>query len=86
MRVAIVTESFFPHVNGVTNTVRHTVDRLLEAGHEALVVAPGPGLSSYRTARVVRVRSMRLPTYRSFALGLRAARRQLPAPAPAPAQ
>ena len=42
MRVAIVTESFFPHVNGVTNTVRHTVDRLLEAGHEALVVAPGP--------------------------------------------
>ena len=70
MRVAIVTESFFPHVNGVTNTVRHTVDRLLEAGHEALVVAPGPGLSSYRTARVVRVRSMRLPAYRSFALGL----------------
>ena len=30
MRVAIVTESFLPHVNGVTNTVRHTADRLLQ--------------------------------------------------------
>jgi phosphatidylinositol alpha 1,6-mannosyltransferase len=70
MRVAIVTESFFPQVNGVTNTVRHTVDRLLETGHEVLVVAPGPGLNSYRTARVVRVRSVGLPGYRSFSLGL----------------
>jgi phosphatidylinositol alpha 1,6-mannosyltransferase len=70
MRVAIVTESFFPQVNGVTNTVRHTVDRLLETGHEPLVIAPAPGLSSYRSARVVRVRSMALPGYRSFPLGL----------------
>lgn len=70
MRVAIVTESFFPQVNGVTNTVRHTVDRLLERGHQALVIAPGPGLTSYRTARVVRVRSMALPRYRSFSIGL----------------
>ena len=70
MRVAIVTESFFPQVNGVTNTVRHTVDRLLETGHEPLVIAPGPGLASYRTAPVVRVRSMALPGYRSFPLGL----------------
>jgi phosphatidylinositol alpha 1,6-mannosyltransferase len=70
MRVAIVTESFFPQVNGVTNTVRHTVDRLLETGHEPLVVAPSPGLPRYRDVRVVRARSMSLPGYRSFPLGL----------------
>jgi phosphatidylinositol alpha 1,6-mannosyltransferase len=70
MRVAIVTESFFPQVNGVTNTVRHTVDRLLETGHEPLVIAPGPGLGGYRSVRVVRVRSMGMPGYRSFSLGL----------------
>lgn len=70
MRVAIVTESFFPQVNGVTNTVRHTVDRLLETGHQPLVIAPGPGLSRYRTVPVVRVRYLGLPGYRSFSLGL----------------
>jgi phosphatidylinositol alpha 1,6-mannosyltransferase len=70
MRVAIVTESFLPQINGVTNTVRHTVDRLLETGHEPLVIAPAPGLGSYRNVDVVRVRSMGVPGYRSFALGL----------------
>jgi phosphatidylinositol alpha 1,6-mannosyltransferase len=70
MRVAIVTESFFPQVNGVTNTVRHVVDRLLQTGHDVMVIAPGPGLSDYRGVQVVRVRSMPLPGYRSFALGL----------------
>ncbi|WP_110182473.1 glycosyltransferase family 4 protein [Nocardioides solisilvae] len=70
MRVAIVTESFFPQVNGVTNTVRHTVDRLLERGHEVLVVAPAPGLARYRSVEVVRVRSVALPGYRTFPVGL----------------
>jgi phosphatidylinositol alpha 1,6-mannosyltransferase len=70
MRVAIVTESFFPQVNGVTNTVRHIVDRLLETGHEPLVIAPGPGLSRYRTVPVLRVRYVGLPGYRSFSVGL----------------
>jgi len=70
MRVAIVTESFLPQVNGVTNTVRHTVDRLLETGHEPLVIAPGPGPGGYRNVDVVRVRSMGVPGYRSFPLGL----------------
>ncbi len=70
MRVAIVTESFLPHVNGVTNTVRHTADRLLQRGHQVLIIAPGPGPSSHGAAQVVRVRSVPLPGYRSFSLGL----------------
>jgi phosphatidylinositol alpha 1,6-mannosyltransferase len=70
MRVAIVSESFLPQVNGVTNTVRHVVDRLVDTGHQVLVVAPGPGLEGYRGVRVVRVRSIGLPGYRGFRLGL----------------
>lgn len=70
MRVVIVTESFFPQVNGVTNTVRHTVDRLVDTGHQVLVIAPGPGLGQYRQVRVVRVRSIGMPGYRSFPVGL----------------
>ena len=70
MRVAIVTESFLPSVNGVAGTVRHVVDRLTRTGHQVLVVAPGPGPTSYAGAEVVRVRSMALPGYRTFPLGL----------------
>ncbi|MCY7402346.1 MAG: glycosyltransferase family 1 protein [Nocardioides sp.] len=70
MRVAIVSESFLPHVNGVTNTVRHVADRLLERGHEVLIVAPGPGLPVYRSVRVVRVRSVAMPRHRTFSVGL----------------
>jgi phosphatidylinositol alpha 1,6-mannosyltransferase len=70
MRVAIVTESFLPNVNGVSNTVRHVVDQLLRTGHEPLVIAPAPGLADYRGVQVVRVRSMALPGYRTFQLGL----------------
>lgn len=46
------------------------MDRLLETGHEPLVIARGAGLPVYRSAPVVRVRSMALPGYKSFPLGL----------------
>jgi phosphatidylinositol alpha 1,6-mannosyltransferase len=70
LRVAIVTESFFPQINGVTNSVRHVVDHLLEHGHTPLVVAPAPGLADYRGVPVVRTRSIAPPMYKSFPIGL----------------
>ncbi len=70
MRVAIVTESFVPQVNGVSNTVRHVVRELGIAGHELLVVAPGSGPVEHEGVPVVRVRSVGLPGYRSFPIGL----------------
>jgi len=70
MRVAIVSESFLPQVNGVANSVRHVAEQLLRLGHEPLVVAPGPGPDHHGDVPVVRVRSLGLPGYRSFPVGL----------------
>lgn len=70
MRVLIVTESFLPQINGVSNSVRHVCDRLVARGHQVLVVAPGPGPETYRTCPVVRVRSFELPRYHAFPVGL----------------
>ena len=47
---------------------RRAVDEA--TGHEALVVAPGPGPDDYAGTPVVRVRSVGLPGYRSFPIGL----------------
>lgn len=70
MRVALVTESFLPQVNGVTNTVCRILEHLSAQGHEALVVAPGPGPESYAGFPVVAVPGVGLPGYREFKLGL----------------
>lgn len=58
MRIALVTESFVPHTDSVADTSRAVVDELIRAGHEVLVIAPGPGQASYRGARVIRARRL----------------------------
>lgn len=71
MRVAIVTESFLPSVNGVARSVQRVVDHLESRGHRALVVAPGRGAGThYSRTEVVRLRSVALPLCRDFPLGI----------------
>ncbi|WFE27040.1 glycosyltransferase family 1 protein [Solwaraspora sp. WMMD791] len=75
MRVAVVTESFPPDLNGVAHSVVRVAEHLVARGHEPLVIAPAPAAAS-RTAverhpyPVVRVPSLPVPVYRSFRLGL----------------
>ncbi len=54
MKVAIVTESFLPSINGVTNSVLRVIDTLLAEGHELLVIAPTSEGPSHRGIPVIK--------------------------------
>jgi len=70
MRVAIVTESFLPQVNGVTNSVLRILEFLESQGHQAMVIAPESdgGPAEYHGARIKRVPA--LPLHSIFPIGL----------------
>ncbi len=70
MRVAIVTETFLPVINGVSNSVMRVVEHLVRCGHQPLVVAPGPGPDSYFGAPVVRIPALDLPVVDSVPVGV----------------
>jgi phosphatidylinositol alpha 1,6-mannosyltransferase len=74
MRVAVVTESFLPRVNGVTNSVCRILDHLTARRHRALVVTPGPTVREYGGCPVAAMAGIALPGYRSFVVGLPTAR------------
>ena len=74
LRVLVVTESFLPQVNGVTNSVRRVLEHLAAERHEAEVIAP-TGPETYAGFPVTRARGANLPFYADFRIGLETRRR-----------
>ncbi|MFZ0904536.1 MAG: glycosyltransferase, partial [Mycobacterium sp.] len=76
MRVAIVAESFLPHVNGVSNSVVRILEHLRRTGHEALVIAPDtppgqpPADRIHDGIRVHRTPSRMFPKVTTLPLGV----------------
>lgn len=80
MRVAIVTESFPPEVNGVAHSVLRTAEHLVRRGHQPLVITPAPARGSHcpphsfgpdgTSLPVVRVPSVPLPGYPQVRIAL----------------
>ncbi|MCC2033819.1 glycosyltransferase [Microbacterium allomyrinae] len=65
MRVALLAESFLPHMNGVTGSVLHVLRHLASEGHQTLVIAPRSGeiTADLHGARTELLRSVPLPSY-----------------------
>jgi phosphatidylinositol alpha 1,6-mannosyltransferase len=75
VRIAYVTESFPPDINGVAQTALRVAEHLVKRGHEPLIVAPEPADGQARPDRmlgypVVRVPSFALPFYPGLRVGL----------------
>lgn len=58
MRIALVTETFYPTVDDTTTTLKAVADRLVDLGHTVRIITPAPGLTSYRTCHVARIRPL----------------------------
>ncbi len=78
MRIAVVTETYPPEVNGVALTVQTLVSGMAEDGHELLLVRPDqPGVSTLPPLRPIRellVRGAGLPKYPGLRFGFPAGR------------
>ena len=67
MRLSIVTETYFPQVNGVSRTLGQLARRLRELGDEVQVISPDYGEPPIDDRHVL-VRSIRMPFYRELRL------------------
>jgi phosphatidylinositol alpha 1,6-mannosyltransferase len=68
MRVAVVSESFLPTLNGVTTSVVKLLEHLAASGHEAIVIVPAAG--SPRRFAGFPVHEVAAVAYRQFPVGL----------------
>jgi phosphatidylinositol alpha 1,6-mannosyltransferase len=85
VKVALLAESFLPHMNGVTHSLLQVLRHLERRGHEALVIAPRSGLAeparddaleeALHGARTVFVPSVPLPSYPEVRVALAGAHR-----------
>ncbi len=70
MRIAVVTESFLPTVNGVSHSVERVLEHLRRRGLPAVVVAPEAGPHEHEGTPVVRVPAVSVPGVSSLPVGL----------------
>src|SRR3954469_21335244 len=70
MRITIVTETYFPQVNGVSRTLRELVRHLTDRGDAVQLIHPDYGEAIEGSDETHAVRSIVLPFYKELYLPL----------------
>ncbi|MFM8525109.1 MAG: glycosyltransferase family 4 protein [Cyanobacteriota bacterium] len=70
MRIAFFTETFLPKVDGIVTRLTKTVEHLVAAGDDVLIVCPEGAPEHYKGAKVLGVPAMPLPLYPELKLAL----------------
>jgi glycosyltransferase involved in cell wall biosynthesis len=63
MRIAIVTETFLPKIDGIVTMVTRTVEALRAFGNEVLIFAPSGGPAELSGAKIIGLPSLPFPFY-----------------------
>jgi glycosyltransferase involved in cell wall biosynthesis len=71
VHIALFTETFFPHSDGIVTRLAHTITALQQNGDHVLVITPDiPGLpTSFQGAEVIGTPCLPLPLYQGFYIG-----------------
>lgn len=70
MKIAFVTETFYPATDGVVTRLTSSIRWLRRQGHEVMVIAPDRGVSEYEGAAVHGIPSFRFFLYKDIKLAL----------------
>ena len=70
MKIALFTETFLPKVDGIVTRLTKTVQHLVAAGDEVLIVCPEGAPDTYMGAQVLGVPAMPLPLYPELKLAM----------------
>jgi glycosyltransferase involved in cell wall biosynthesis len=70
VKIALFTETFLPKVDGIVTRLTKTVQHLVAAGDEVLIVCPEGSPDTYMGAQVLGVPAMPLPLYPELKLAL----------------
>lgn len=65
MRIALVTETFFPATDGICTRLGQMVRIMKQLGHEILIVSPDLGVDNYDGVPITKIESVTVPFYPS---------------------
>lgn len=69
MRIAILTETFLPKIDGIVTRLCHTIRHLRELGHEVMIIAP-KGITDFEGTPVTGVSGFPFPLYPDLKLAI----------------